>query len=150
MAVSAQDIYQAQLDALTVALWDADADTVLANTTLPTRMTTPDTDIMIQNADEMRASLAELRRSLDRIGATAFHRICTAANFEGADRIRGRHTSYVLRGGSYALPPYDSDMLLVARGNAWRCAEIHSDVLNRHMTVIDPKLLQQRAAAAHD
>ncbi len=137
-----REIYQRNCDAIARALWDRDFETIRAHTALPVRMITPDADVTISDKNALHQGMEELRESLSRLGATAFLRICKTAEFAPGDetRILGSHTSYVLRGATNLLPPYDSRMLMVREADGWKASDIFSHVSNRHMTVISPEI----------
>lgn len=146
MSESAFDIYQRNCDAVARAVWDRDFELALAHNVLPNRLATPESDVTIPDAESLRRALSELRESLGRLGATAFLRICKDAVFDPADehRIIGRHVSYVLRGGTNILPPYESRMVLKCTPEGWKAAEVFADVSNRYMTVISPGLAMDK------
>ena len=138
MSHNARAIYQANLDAVSRAVWEQDIDAALAHLELPNRMATQDTEFILVDAAELLRAIANLRESLTRLGATGFHRICQDAVVDPSrpDRIIGRHRSYVLRGGSHVLPPYESQMSLVQTAAGWKANDIYSEVNNRDMTVV--------------
>jgi hypothetical protein len=142
MTGTAIEIYQHNLDEVARAIWDRDFEAALKHFAFPKHMATPDSDVTIRDAEAMIETLAQLRDSMARLGATAFLRICRDAVFDPSDetRIIGHHVSYVLRGGTNVLPPYTTRMLMTRHPEGWKSVDIVSEVSNRHMTFISPEI----------
>ena len=149
---SAAQIYQLWLDEIARLLWDGDHAAVAERMTYPHVMATRDGSVHFDAPDQMAEASADFRKTLTRLGATAFHRICKEAEFvAGGDRIEGTHTTYILRGGSFAVPPYSNRMTLQLQAGAWRGAGMTSDVNTRDVSVLSPAQLaaQHRADPRH-
>ncbi|MDU8909914.1 hypothetical protein [Aestuariicoccus sp. MJ-SS9] len=144
---SAQDIYQDHLDRLSRALWVRDFAAVADMLGLPNVMATKDARLRFDDNADLLTTLTHFRDSLQTMGATGYHRICQRAAYLAGDdtRIEGRHTTYVLRGGHYAVPPWQSDMTLELRDGVWKGMTITSDVRNSDCTVLSPANLRDRA-----
>jgi hypothetical protein len=142
MADDPNEIYQANLDAVSRAVWDADMETALAHIAVPSRMVTPDADVTLEHRQALERALRELRDSMRRMGASAFIRICKGARFLDGDprRIGGSHVTHILRGATGVLPPYESRMILQRFEDGWKQVEIFAHVSNRHITVISESL----------
>jgi hypothetical protein len=138
MTGTAPDIYQRNCDVVAGAVWDRDFDLALAHIALPQRVVTTEADVTIEDKASLIRALSELRDTFTRMGATAFIRICSDADFQPGDdgTIFGTHLSYVLRGATHLVPPYRSRMILRRAPDGWKAAEIISHVSNRHMTLV--------------
>jgi hypothetical protein len=144
-------IYQAHTDQVTDAFWTRDFTPIPDLMLLPASQVMKDAFVTISDYAALRQLFDDQRLGLDRLGATAYHRICDWAYFEGPDRIKGSHTSYVLRSGTYVLSPYYAQQTLIrgARGT-WRAKGIRTELRNADIGAIGPKLLarlNQRSAA---
>ena len=118
-------IYQAWLDRVAAALWNGDHARVAASMAYPHVMATEDGAVHFETPEKLAEASAEFRTTLTRMGAQAYHRICTDAAFSATDRIDGRHMTYILRGGTYVVPPFANKMTLVQQdGGAWLGAGI--------------------------
>ncbi|UWQ16503.1 hypothetical protein [Jannaschia sp. M317] len=137
---TAADIYQTNLDEVTNLLWARDYEGVCRHLLFPSRMETNDKGVQVENAEQMILSLRSQRDSLERLGAQGYHRLCLAAEFDplNPDRIVGRHRTYVLRGGTYVIPPYEADMALERVNGRWLCAGLRAYVRNADAGVISP------------
>ncbi|WP_299817041.1 hypothetical protein [uncultured Jannaschia sp.] len=117
----AAEIYQRLADATSRAAWDRDFDALGQLTDYPYTFTSDRGTRVTHTFEEFRADVEAFRQSLATLGATAYHRVCLKAEYvEGSpDRIDGTHRSYVLRGGSYLVDPYECAMELVRRNGLW-------------------------------
>ena len=119
MAEDARDIYQAHLDVVSAAVWARSYGTLTRHIDETIDIRTIDTSHAAVPRAQAIGNLMAFRKGMDEIGATAYHRVCLDAAFAGEGRIEGRHRTYVLRGGNYAIDPYDNDMTLVLRDGIW-------------------------------
>ncbi len=112
--MNAPRIYQDYLDRVSSRMWDEDADGVAAMMTYPHVVHLPRADRIIDCAAAQERDVRAFRDELRAMGATAFHRLCRTAAVDPScvDRIVGRHTTYVMAGGGYLLPPYECEMSL--------------------------------------
>lgn len=138
-------IYQAHLDVVSSALWHRDFEAVSVMMHYPDTIVAKDlTQRFDVPADNMHAARL-MRESIARLGATAYHRICVMAEFvEGdQDRIVGRHRTYLLNGGTYVIPPFESDMTLRRVGARWLGAGIRHPFAIARLTTLDPARAQR-------
>ncbi len=143
MSAEAKRIYQDWLDSVSRDIMAGDVAAVAARMSYPQTMATLDGAVRFERPAEMEAAAAEFRASLRRMGAREFYRICDEAEFEPGDaRIAGRHTSHVLKGGSYVVPPYGSRMWLRLEGETWLGCGIEADMLHRDCTIFTPEQLR--------
>jgi hypothetical protein len=151
--MSAQDIYQAHLDAVSEALWEHDFERVLDHISFPSFLETDDALLRINNREAYLPSLKTFRKTLQRLGATAYHRLCREAAFapEDPNRIEGIHETYALAGTRPVLPPYLNQMTLVHKAGRWLGAGLRSATQNAQSMIIthpEPDAGLTAAAAA--
>lgn len=146
---SAREIYQAHLDAVSVAFWEKDYNTMLSHILFPSFMETDDELIQMETPDDYRPSLHSFRRKLDRHGATAYHRLCRDAVFAADDpkRIEGVHETFALNGATPVMPPYLNQMTLVERDGRWLGAGIRAAVRNIDWHIIKNPTHTKRSEA---
>ena len=138
---AAQDIYEDHLDVVSKLQWQRAFDGVCARMHCPLRIETADTVAIIQTAQEMREPLEAFHASVVRLCAQAYHRVCLPAEFEPThpQHIAGRHRTYIMKGGQYAVDPYEAQMDLVVSGDRWCRLCIRSNHRNVACTVISPE-----------
>ncbi|MEM9795681.1 MAG: hypothetical protein AAF919_04285 [Pseudomonadota bacterium] len=121
MEGTAQEIYQGHLDLVSQAVWDRDYDRVAAVMRYPHVIHLAESDHLIDTEAELKLDVETFRDSLMGLGATAYHRVCRDASFDPSDddRITGRHLTYVMRGGSYLVEPYNCAMILTRVDGVW-------------------------------
>ena len=135
--LKATQIYQRHLDLVSAAVWAGDDHKAAQYICFPITMTTVDGVAVMHDAEELIAGSAAFRKSLLRIGATEYHRICkTASMSDDGLEINGSHTTHVMSGGSYALPPYLTKMTLVWRDGLWLASQTTSQVANSDCTIL--------------
>lgn len=137
---AALDIYQRHLDLVTGAFWDRDFATVVLETRFPHRMATSDGIEEITSPTAFREVAEIYRDRLDKMGATAFLRVCKAAAYaEGRDdRIDGVHKVYILAGGRQLIPAYFSELILLKEDGSWRGAGIREKSLSGSTDALRP------------
>ncbi|MCT4554356.1 MAG: hypothetical protein N4A53_06690 [Pelagimonas sp.] len=141
---NAKAIYQAHLDTVSQALWDLDMPTLLRLLLLPATIGTRNGHIQLTTEGQMREMILSTRKSLEALGATAYLRHAEHAAFSNAERteLRGRHISYALSGGSFAMTPFSSWQTLVLQDGAWCSTGIEADLEERHLRLLVPGLLR--------
>ncbi len=139
---AAEDIYQDNLDKVSEAVWSRDWERLVNQFGFPIVIRTLDTGSHFTLPSELTQTAKALRDSLELSGAQAYHRVCLRAQFDNPEQtiISGRHRTIALRGGSYVLPPFESDMRLELRGGHWLAISLFARVNNRNLTVISPDL----------
>jgi hypothetical protein len=143
MSAEAKRIYQDWLDAVSRDIMGGDVAAVAARMAYPQTMATRDGAVRFERPAQMEAAAAEFGASLRRMGGRELVRICEEAAFEAdGTRIAGRHTSHVLKAGSYVLPPYASRMWLRLDGETWLGDGIEADMLYRDCTIFTPDQLR--------
>jgi hypothetical protein len=129
MADDAKAIYQANLDAVTGAVWAADPDRALGHVSIPHRLMSSEADIVLATPEALANVMAGILDKLRSLGADTYDRRCLEAEFlPGApNMIRGRHLTRILRQGEAVSQAYFSDMVLV-RGidGVWRSISIEA------------------------
>lgn len=145
----AKGLYQTWLDKVAEATWSSDFATVGAAMTYPHVMQTADGEVFFDTAQKLIEAAADFRRYLTSIGAQAYMRLCTEASFaKDAARIDGRHMTYIMRGGSYLVPPFSNDMTLILAEGRWLGAGIRAGCTNHHCTILSPVQLRKKHLAA--
>ncbi|PWJ19289.1 hypothetical protein [Jannaschia seohaensis] len=114
-------LYQAHLDRASEAVWSRDWDTLTGLMSYPHKVLYGDKAQSIETPDAFRRHAFAVRDQLDKVGATAYLRVCQSASFDidDTDRILGTHTTFVLRGGGYIVPPYTGRLCLTRQGGKW-------------------------------
>ena len=138
----ARDIYQEHLETVSRAIWTRDYARIAEMMHYPHQISTPRRSAIVETPEQLMLDAQAFRENLAGLAATAYHRVCRAAAFDGPDRIVGRHITYVLRGGTYVTDPYMSDMRLVRRDGAWLGAGIVISEHNLSMSYFHPDTLR--------
>jgi hypothetical protein len=129
MVDHAKAIYQANLDAVTEAVWAADPDLALDHVSIPHRLMSSEADIVLATPEALASVMTGILDKLQGLGADTYDRHCVEAEFlpGTANMIRGRHLTRILLQGDPVSPCYFSDMVLV-RGvdGAWRSISVEA------------------------
>jgi hypothetical protein len=73
----------------------------------PQTMETSDCNLTFDTPAQMVEAACSFRTFLSTMGATDYHRICDMADIsEDGTEISGEHTTYIIRGGQFAVEPY--------------------------------------------
>lgn len=136
----ARRIYQGLADRISGLIWDGEFETLAEHMVFPHTVHHPDGSYTTADAGEMIAAARTFRKSLETLGATAYHRVCKQAAFDTADedRITGLHTNYVVRGGHYVTEPYPSGLILVRRDGQWKTAAVRVKTRVPGVAYFDP------------
>ena len=143
-------IVQAHLDLVSVALWERRWEAVADAVAYPHVIDTVDRSLTMHTREALIREVRLLRDNLDALAATAYHRICLRAELTDAGTIVGLNRTYILRGGSYVVAPYETTMTLVrsdpaAGGDgAWRSSR--ATVSKPLVTLLYPQDLDPNAA----
>ncbi|MFN3144137.1 MAG: hypothetical protein ACE368_02230 [Paracoccaceae bacterium] len=138
MPDSARDIYQTNLDRVSLALWTRNLPMLLRHLAIPNRMTTLDAEIVMGSPEEVEVIMHDLRDHLERIGAEWYERRCLEADFVpvNPDMILGKHVTIIHRGGQHLVEPYVSHMTLMRIGGRWQGTSCDTDGHNDKLHVI--------------
>lgn len=138
--MDARAIYQANLDAVSGAMWAGRFEEATRHLMIPGRMSTQDATRHVTRAEDLIEAMRGFCENLRKSGATDFHRICMAADFvdSAMTRIEGRHVAHALRGGSYVMDPVESEMTLQWVDGFWLGAGIVTRASNRKLQVLGP------------
>ncbi|MEM8881307.1 MAG: hypothetical protein AAGC82_11985 [Pseudomonadota bacterium] len=149
---TAAELYQTWLDRMAEAIWWREWDVVSGAMIYPHKMETKDGEIAFHNPDDMVEAATDFREYLGRIGANAYLRVCNSADFaDEMQTIRGVHTTYILRGGSYLVPPFSNQMTLTHVDGLWLGAGIRAAVSNHLCSILSPNQLRRKQLAeGHD
>lgn len=145
----ASAIYQANLDAVSKALWTSDLKLALEHLALPNQTVTADAEYVMTSPDDVLIIMTDFVAGLRAMGADSYLRVCRSARFTTADRdvIVGEHDTFLLSGGQQLRPPYLNVMTLVrsAKGR-WLACRIEAMERNSIVPIISPDLAlaQQR------
>jgi len=145
---SALDIYQANLTAVSRALWVRDLAAMLDHIALPNMMLTVDAQVVLSTPQEMSEAMLRFRDHLQDIGAEAYHRTCQEAKFLDADRrtIVGWHTTYILRGGTCLVEPFTNQMTLLRIDAAWKGVRIETATRTTECPTVNPDMAARHLA----
>ncbi|WGW05655.1 hypothetical protein [Tropicibacter oceani] len=144
---TALEIYRKHLDLVTTAVWERNWDVVKQNLAVPTVLRSQDTELAVETMDDLFDAIKEVRASMVTMGATAYFRVARHAEFSDAlmTRIEGRHTTYIMTGGYYALPPFESTQTLKLENGVWKGWNMRAGVRNSTLTVINPATARRLA-----
>lgn len=143
----AQEIYQRVIDICSDALMAGDFESFLPHFTLPHTMQTLSGTLTMANAEELKLSFESFSTSLKSQGATNYIRLADWAEFDGPDRITGRHTSHILRNANYLVQPHKTRLVLERAGDIWRVAGSVAAVAEVTWPVLSPRTLADRPDA---
>jgi hypothetical protein len=143
MTASAAEIYQAFLDEGSRMIMAGDFAAVARSMVYPQTMETSDGILSYDGPSDMEHAAASFRAFLATMGATDYHRVCDFAEIDAEGTvISGEHTTYVIRGGQFAVPPYRNRMWLRLDEGVWRGAGLAAAVSNRVCTILSPEQLR--------
>lgn len=142
-------IYQANLDAVSKALWTADLQLALEHLAIPNQTVTADAEYVMTSPDDVHIILTEFLAGLRAMGADSYLRVCRSARFMGAseDVIVGEHDTFLLKSGKVLRPPYLNVMTLVrSTEGRWLGCRIEAAEHNTAVPIISPDMAiaQQR------
>lgn len=139
---AARAIYQANLDAVGVAFWARDWDTIVRLIHTPSVVSSLDSVSRHDTPEAMIASFSKSRDAFGMMGVTEYHRVCFDADFADGTQmvIAGEHTTHLIRGGSHLLPPYHCVMCLQKIDLTWRAAGLHCEISNADLMVVPEKV----------
>lgn len=142
-------IYQANLDAVSKALWTSDLQLALKHLALPNQTVTADTEYVMTSPDDVHIIMTEFVAGMRAMGADSYLRVCRGARFTTTDRdvIVGEHDTFLLNRGELLRPPYLNVMTLVRSSDErWLACRIESVEHNSVVPIISPDLAlaQQR------
>ena len=143
-------IYQDWLDSIADAFWKSDFSAVADAMNYPHYMRTSDGEVYFDTPEKQAQAARDFRRYLVSMGAKAYMRLCAKAEFSPEhqdEKIRGIHTTYVLRGGTYVIPPYSNKMTLVLRQGRWLGAGTEAACSNHECTILSPVQLREQRLA---
>lgn len=141
MTDAAWDKYQEHLDFVSEALWAERYEDVASRMHYPHSIACDNLVQRIDSPAELVDTARIARASMTRVGGTAYHRVCLEASFDPTNDavIHGRHRTFLLRGGTYVIDPYESDMTLRrGRGGIWLGAGVIHGVAVATITTLDP------------
>jgi hypothetical protein len=147
--LNAAAIYQANLDAVSKALWTLDLRLALRHLALPNQTVTADAEYVVTSPDDLLIIMTDFVAGLRAMGADSYLRVCRSARFTTAERdvIVGDHDTFLLKDGQPLRPPYLNVMTLVrtSEGN-WLACRIEAAEHNAVVPIISPDLAraQQR------
>ncbi|MEM9755058.1 MAG: hypothetical protein AAF914_03645 [Pseudomonadota bacterium] len=129
-------LYQANLDAVSRAIWDEDWDRMLRYLAIPNTMAFRNGRHVFETPEDMVAAAQRQRESFRRHAADDWHRLCRAARYDGPDKITGHHVSFVLRGATYRLEPFTSRMTLQRIDGRWLSAGCDVDIDDTDLRIL--------------
>ena len=146
MGLPAACVYQANLDAVSGALWRGDVITILDHLAIPNSMVTEDAALIISSMDEMTITVTEFREHMVAMGADGYSRTCIAARYVSGrgDMIVGIHETRITREGAPVCPSYMNRMTLLHRHDRWKGVLIEAETSNRDITILSPDLAEEQ------
>lgn len=149
MGGTAQEIYQANLDAFSVAVMAGDMRAALEQVAIPNLMATSDCEIVIASAEMFDIVMSDFRQKMLDSGVIGYRRTCTEAAFVPGmtDMIAGRHHSLLTLEGGKHLPPYQNRMVLLRIDGAWQSIWLQTEVKNTELELLSPDIAAAQAEA---
>lgn|GEM_PF-976420 len=141
--LSAEAIYQANLDAVSKALWTADVKLALDHLALPNQIVTADAEYVMTSPDDVHIILTDFLAGLRAMGADSYLRVCRGARFMSStkDVIVGEHDTFLLQSGKLLRPPYLNVMTLVRSAEGrWLGCRVEATERNTAVPIISPDL----------
>ena len=114
-------IYQHHIDSVSQLIWERDFESITTLMTYPHELATARGVTVVDRPETMVDWARDFRDNLDKLGATAYHRVAVAAAISGEteDEISGFHRVYVLSGATHLIEPYTSEATLKLRDGVW-------------------------------
>lgn len=149
MNTTAQQIYQANLDAGSAALMAGDTRAAIDHIAIPNMMATLDCEIVIASPEEFDIVLQDFRQKLLDMGADRYRRICTEADFVPgmADMIAGRHRTEITLKDGRAIPAYENRMVLLRIDGQWKGIWLQTLLSNHEIEILSPDIAEAQAKA---
>lgn len=143
---TAKEIYQENLDSVAVCLWAHDYEGVCNLLVIPDGLYIGDGYATVKDRQGLLRHVETYRSRLEQLGAEGYHRLCLEASFvgEAGGRIRGRHRTFVLRGGKRLIDPYDGEMDLLRMPDGWKASALKVRDPNEALSFIDPSAFLRR------
>lgn len=134
----AQAHYQTMLDRINRLFWARDWEALGGCISVPNRISSADTERVVDTLDEWLEIARAARQSFVQVGATEYHRICVEARFADATRTRitGLHKTYILRNSTLVLPVCNARMTLVWADGVWRSSGLHTEARDQDLPTI--------------
>ncbi len=143
MTELASQAYQTFLDEGSRMIMAGDFAAVARSMVYPQRMETADGTLCYNGPSDMESAAASFRAFLATMGATDYHRVCEFAEIDAEGTgISGEHTTYIIRGGQFAVTPYRNRMWLQLDGGIWRGAGLAAAVSNQVCMILSPEQLR--------
>ncbi|MCU4654975.1 hypothetical protein N8I71_19215 [Roseibacterium sp. SDUM158016] len=119
MGTEAMRIYQEFLDVTAAALLARDAEAFLARVFLPHVIVTDAGTFEVADAATARRHFFGFADALLSQGTDCYARIAKQAEFDGPDRIHGRHEAAITAGGKLVAPRFENETELRLRDGVW-------------------------------
>lgn len=112
-------LYQEFLDHMGAALMAQDASAFLRHVFLPHVIETGTATILIEDRETAERHFAGFCQSLAAQNVDAYTRVARHAAFEGPDRLRVQHDTYITSRGKLVTPVFRNEINLERRGGLW-------------------------------
>lgn len=149
MTVDANEVYQANLDAVASALMAGDLPLAMDHVGLPNMLATSDAEIVIASAEMLDLVMSDFRSHLRNKGVAEYRRICTEAAFVPgmSDMIAGRDETRMTQADGTQLPVCSNRMVLFRFDTGWKAIWTQTDVTNHELQILSPDIAAAQAEA---
>ena len=146
-AEEAKKIYQANLDAVSEAVFSGNADDVSEYICLPHMMRTLNGTYAINTPEDFRDLVLQIHASLRKDRATHYIRAVRDVSVVRDDLIEGTHTTHIPNGSNYVVPVYENRMRLIREGGKWKVSAAENAIENVAWPI---KSIQVNSGSLHD
>ena len=120
--LSAEDIYQANLDAVTAGIVNDDFGLLSRHLAVPLLLMSGTSQIVLSTASELQAAIARYGMQLREKGVIHYRRSCLAAEFQPGDptMIFGTHRTEMICADGPLMAPYQAQLVLMRIDGLWK------------------------------
>lgn len=122
-------IYQDVLNLASDAILAGDFTGYAAMVDFPYLVHTSQSYVLVNSADDLRATFDAMSQGLKDRGVTHYERVARAADYTARDRIEGWHHTHILIDGAHMSYPYAAHHCLVRRDQLWLFSEARYDMI---------------------
>ena len=122
-------IFQQALDATSTAILAGDFESYSTRIDLPYLILTQTGQMLVTEADQIRATFLAFSDGLKSRGVTHYERMVRSAEYVGRNRIEGWHNTHLIADGEQIAYPYAVRHTLVRRGDDWLFSEAQYDTI---------------------
>ncbi len=149
---SAQEIYKANLDAVSAGILTGDFRLIVQHIGVPILMATGSREVVVSSVEEMEILISDYRQQLIAKGLVEYRRTCLWAEFQPSmpDMIVGGHRTEIRSATGFIVPPYHCRLALMRIDGRWKAIWEQAHIAEESLEFLaaDIALAQQQAHAA--